>query len=191
MTLLDAAAAAFLKNGFDRTSMSQISDLAGCSKGTLYSYFTSKEELFYEAVLGSPDDECQAVVLSLDESRESAHEVLLEFGINLLTMLYSPRFRVLRRLAFCDTSEARLGRVVYENGVKRYQGMVGDFLTSAMQQGKLREADPAVATEHLLGLLESELLIKFLLQVREDITEEELREIAKRAIDVFWMAYKQ
>lgn len=189
LTLLEAATAIFLEQGFDRTLMSSISDRAGCSKGTLYSYFASKDELFFEAVLGSTEQECQTVILALDATCESLQEALLSFGKSYLSLLYSPRFQALRRLAFCDTSESKLGRRVYEQGVQRYQGMVADFLDSAMKRDKLREADPLVAADHLCGLLESELLLKFLLRVLDDLTTVELESVAKRAVDVFLAAY--
>ncbi|MGB8778804.1 MAG: helix-turn-helix domain-containing protein, partial [Nitrososphaeraceae archaeon] len=38
---------AFSKYGYDRTRMDDIADTAKLSKGTLYLYFKSKEELFY------------------------------------------------------------------------------------------------------------------------------------------------
>lgn len=190
-TLLEAATAVFLEQGFDRTLMSDISDRAGCSKGTLYSYFASKEELFSEVVMGSTERECQAVVLTLDSSCESLQQALQRFGESFLSLLYSPRFQALRRLAFCDTSEAKIGRQVYEHGVQRYQRMVANFLASAMEQGKLRSAEPAVAADHLCGLLESELLLKFLLRVLGEVTADELARVAKRAVDVFLAAYNQ
>ena len=48
--ILDGARRAFLANGFDAASMNEIARAAGVSKGTLYVYFKSKEELF-EAIV--------------------------------------------------------------------------------------------------------------------------------------------
>lgn len=44
--ILNAAYELFGSNGFYETKMSDIADLAGIAKGTLYLYFTSKEQLF-------------------------------------------------------------------------------------------------------------------------------------------------
>ena len=65
LTLLEAATAVFLEHGFERALMSEISNRAGCSKGTLYSYFKSKEDLFFEAVMGCPQHEAEAVITDL------------------------------------------------------------------------------------------------------------------------------
>ena len=44
--ILAAAWEAFTDNGFERTTMSDISERAGGSKATIYNYFSSKDELF-------------------------------------------------------------------------------------------------------------------------------------------------
>ena len=43
--LRESAFALFAKNGYEKTSIAQISKAAGVSKGLVYSYFSSKEEL--------------------------------------------------------------------------------------------------------------------------------------------------
>ncbi|MBV8107083.1 MAG: helix-turn-helix transcriptional regulator, partial [Hyphomicrobiales bacterium] len=48
--IMDGARTVFLSAGFDGASMNDIARAAGVSKGTLYAYFTSKEELF-EAII--------------------------------------------------------------------------------------------------------------------------------------------
>src|SRR6478609_9106609 len=46
LAILEVAKRSFLDNGYSATSMSAISAELGGSKGTLWSYFPSKEELF-------------------------------------------------------------------------------------------------------------------------------------------------
>ena len=53
--LLDAASAAFVEHGFQRTQMDDIADRLGVSKGTIYRSVDSKESLF-AAVLMWADD---------------------------------------------------------------------------------------------------------------------------------------
>ena len=45
--LLEAAAGCFAKAGYDATSMEDVAAAAEVSKGSLYDYFASKEDLFY------------------------------------------------------------------------------------------------------------------------------------------------
>ena len=44
--ILEASEKLFLSNGYEDTTMDHIANEAGFSKGTLYNYFTSKEELY-------------------------------------------------------------------------------------------------------------------------------------------------
>lgn len=47
-TILDAAAALFAKEGFDRTSVGAVAASCNISKSALYHYFPSKEDMLYE-----------------------------------------------------------------------------------------------------------------------------------------------
>ncbi len=49
--ILDAALKLFSRKGYEETSMDEIAERAELSKGILYYYFHSKEELFYEVAL--------------------------------------------------------------------------------------------------------------------------------------------
>lgn len=46
--LLTAATKLFAENGFEPTSVQQVVDLAGVTKGAMYHYFGSKDDLLYE-----------------------------------------------------------------------------------------------------------------------------------------------
>jgi AcrR family transcriptional regulator len=48
--ILDAATAVFARDGYPNTDVQVIADLLGLSKGTVYRYFPSKQELFFAAV---------------------------------------------------------------------------------------------------------------------------------------------
>jgi AcrR family transcriptional regulator len=47
--ILDAAARAFAKEGYPNTEVQDVADAVGVGKGTIYLYFSSKEELFLAA----------------------------------------------------------------------------------------------------------------------------------------------
>ena len=44
--IFNAAVAVIVRQGYDKTTMSDIADEAGVSRGTVYLYFKGKEELF-------------------------------------------------------------------------------------------------------------------------------------------------
>ncbi len=188
-TILDVAAQAFRELGFERASMSEICARVGGSKATLYNYFPSKEELFFEVMYQSTEAEFDAVHRAFDPSTDNIAESLCQFGERFLAVLYSPEVQAQRHLAVAESGRTTLGRVVYERGVLRSQNLMTEFLQAAMSRGKLRQADPVVATRHLYGLLESELIDRFLFQLLGEVSAEEIRAVTARAIDVFLAAY--
>ena len=59
-----------------------------------------------------------------------------------------------------------------------------------MNHGKIKKETPSIATRHLYSLLESEFIYEFLFQINVQITQKEIKDRVKRAIDVFLSAYK-
>lgn len=54
-TIMEAAKEVFFRNGFTATTMNQIAEAAELSKGTLYLYFASKQELYVSLFLEGLD----------------------------------------------------------------------------------------------------------------------------------------
>jgi AcrR family transcriptional regulator len=70
--LLACAARVFAANGFPGTDMQAVADAAGVAKGTLYLYFSSKEEMFLAAV----DQGLQRLRAFVDAAVEGVDEPL-------------------------------------------------------------------------------------------------------------------
>lgn len=77
-TIIDAAFDLFRHYGYRRTSMEDIARAAGVAKGTLYLYFTSKEELF-EAIARSLATHMLADITAAAERDLPLEELL--FGV--------------------------------------------------------------------------------------------------------------
>jgi len=195
LEILEAATSVFLEQGYERTQMAHISERAQCSKGTLYSYFASKDELFFEVVLGKAEHDTQHVFseIALPGARlgtpGSMEPALCAFGTRFLQTLYAPGYQALRRLALSDGASAEVRSSVYHNGIARYLTQLATLLQQLMQCGLLRQADAQVAAAHLRALLESELLMKFLMGVLEQPSTAVLEAAAQRAVAVFVAAY--
>src|SRR5438309_9388686 len=87
--ILDGARAVFLSQGFDAASMGEIARAAGVSKGTLYVYFESKEELF-QAIA---NQQCQTQAEGLFDfgaEGDDVELVLTRLGIGLAAFLCQP-----------------------------------------------------------------------------------------------------
>lgn len=187
--ILNVASQAFQELGFEGTSMSEICTRVGGSKATIYNYFSSKEELFFEVMYDITDKEFEAVVVLLSEVRPDMRETLLAFGKGLLKLLYSPDVVAARRMMIAESGRSDLGRRCFERGPKRAQDHLAIYLFTLMQAGKLEDRDPHIAARHLLGLLESEIYELFMLKVQDKLGKKEMELIVTRAVDVFMAGY--
>ena len=187
--IVDIAAEVFREMGFQRASMSEICRRVGGSKATIYNYFPSKELLFFEVMRQANESEFMAIHQALDHAAKNIAESLRHFGEGLLTFVYSPEVMAIRRLVLTNFGNSELARTCFELGPKRSMNEGSEFLRTAMDKGKLRQCDAGVATLHLRGLLESELLDSFIFQIDEDISPERIKGIVQRAVAVFMAAY--
>ncbi len=187
--ILEKAADVFRELGFEKASMSEICARVGGSKATLYNYFASKDELFFETMNHLCEAELEAVHQSIDSAADNIVEVLRHFGERFLSFLYSPAIMAYRHLSIAESGRTELGRLLYERGVMPSQKLVTDFLAAAMAQGRLRQADPVLATKHLYALLESELIDRFLFKLVDAIDEAEIKAVTARALEIFMAAY--
>lgn len=187
--IVDVAAEVFREMGFERASMSEICRRVGGSKATIYNYFPSKELLFFEVMYQANEAEFLVAHQALDHATDDLSEALRNFGVGLLTLLYSPEVMAARRLVLTNFGNGELGKTCFEMGPKRSMKEVSEFLCAAMAKGKLRQCDSVVATLHLRGLLESELLDSFIFQIDEDTSPNRIKDIVQRAVAVFMAAY--
>ncbi|BDU53675.1 TetR/AcrR family transcriptional regulator [Limnohabitans sp. INBF002] len=187
--ILQAATEVFQQSGFERSSMSDICERVGYSKPTLYSYFPSKEELFFAVMFEATEIEFQTIFETLDTGMDDITKSLENFGVGLLTLLYSPQVQAVRRLVSSEAGRSDLGKKCFELGPARSEAAITAFIQAAMDQGQLRKANPRVAGLHLKGLLEAEWIEGFIFQTLQELPKKELLLTVKRAVAVFMAAY--
>ncbi len=152
--ILRIARDAFMRQGYAATSMSAIAARLGGSKGTLYNYFPSKEELFGAVVA----DECDAEFLAMTDFQpaESLEASLHRFGVGFLRFALSETALGFQRLLSAEAERfPELGRLFYAAGPERTHARVAELLRRAMDSGVLRRADPQLGASFLIGLLKA------------------------------------
>ena len=187
--IIQAATEIFQELGFERTSMSKICAKVGGSKATIYNYFASKEDLFFEIVTLSNEEKFQYVHEVLENINDDIETTLCEFGQRLMSFLYSDELINLRFLAITESRRSNLGKLAYENGAMRSQGMMALYLENLMKEEKIKKEVPSIATRHLYSLLESEFIYEFLFQINSPATQTQIKQRVQRAVVVFLSAY--
>ena len=189
--ILDTAFRLFREQGFEKTSMSEITAQVGGSKATLYSHFSSKESLFAECMTAAIAQYGAGAFAGLDAEPQDMVPALHQFGQNFLRFIGSNEMVAVRRLMIAEASRLGVGKLFYEQ-IRNLRDRVALFLGKCMANGHLRCEDPVHAANHLRGLLESEYMEPLLLQVCEDpLSEEEIRRASACAVDAFLRGYAQ
>src|SRR5271156_1800646 len=87
--IMEGARTVFLASGFDGASMNDIARIAGVSKGTLYVYFTSKEQLFEALIREERRQQAERLTDFSVDSEDIGH-ALFNFGCRLIEMMTRP-----------------------------------------------------------------------------------------------------
>ena len=187
--ILKLAAASFLQKGYAATSMSAIAAELGGSKGTLWSYFPSKEALF-EAVL---DNETAAYRQKLSDLLESCGDIratLTRFCEGFLEKVNSPEALALHRLVEAETIRfPEVGRIFYERAPRLTYQMLGRYLEQSMDAGRIRRDDPERLARRIIALCMSGVHQGLVLGLVERTSEEELRHDIAESVDIIMRAY--
>jgi AcrR family transcriptional regulator len=184
---VDAAWELFKTNGFERTTMSEISERVGGSKATLYSYFKSKDELFAaameQAVLERTDEAFALVGLSGDLEQR-----LLTFALTYMEMRLAPDMIGADRALIAQADQSDLGVSLLRRLVVPQWEKLAAVLKHEMNAGRLRQADPYLAAMHFRGLAESDLLERRL-HGDQTITAHDIKIAVTSGIEAFLGAY--
>ena len=151
-TIIAVAKRSFLENGFAATTMSSIAAELGGSKGTLWSYFPGKEELF-AAVLRDATGVYHASLAELLDTGGEVEPTLLRFSHDLLRKVTSPDAIALHRLVAAEASRfPKMGAIFQELAPLSTRNLLARFLEAAMAKGQLRRADAMLAARALVVL---------------------------------------
>lgn len=188
--ILDVAERSFLENGYAGTTMSAVAATLGGSKGTLWSYFPSKEQLF-GAVIERASKAFRAEMMLILNPADDLERALQRFCGELLRKITLPEAIALHRLVVGETARfPEVGRIFFESAPRLTQTLLADFLSSAMERGLLRQADPLRAAQHLTSLCMSRVhQLRFMGLV--DWADPEMIEAdVTNGVDCFMRAYR-
>ena len=187
--ILDVAAEVFMDVGYSAASMSVIAARVGGSKGTLYNYFKSKEELF-EAYVVRHCAWTHETMGALYSKVIDVRAALTELGRVLLRHVLSDVS--LRNYTLVASEAGRspnIGRLLYEAGPLRGAARLAEFIAWSAGEGRLRPCDPQVAAHQFVGLAQSRLWKARLCNAIPVPTEAEIETEVAAAVETFMAAY--
>jgi len=179
-----------MEHGYAATTMSGIAATLGGSKGTLWSYFPSKEELF-SSVLEEATDAFRAKLSQiLDNASGDVASALRQFCISLTTKITRPEAVALHRLVMSETSRfPEVGTIFFDRAPHMTQKLLAQYLSGAMDSGFLRQDDPLAMARELSALCLAGSHQKLLLGVIDTPTPDVIERDVDRALAIFLRAY--
>jgi TetR/AcrR family transcriptional regulator, mexJK operon transcriptional repressor len=190
--IVDVARSAFLAQGYAATSMSEIAAKLGGSKGTLYNYFRSKEELFEAFMVETcqgPAAEVFGRLPSPTESRD-IRASLIDHGVTLLEFLLREDMIALHRLVVAEAGRfPELGRMFYEAGPQRGEVRFTEYFEGAIAAGLVRAGDAKMMGQRLKDLVLSDVYLRRLWGVLEPLSARAARAHVAESVDIFLRAF--
>jgi AcrR family transcriptional regulator len=159
--ILAAALEEFVDRGYSATRLEDVARRAGVTKGTVYLYFTNKEDLFKAVVRESFVPELARGERAVAEFTGTSRELFRELIERWWTVLGSSRLSGIPKLM---TSEAAnfpdLARFYYEEVVKRGHQLIATVLQRGVDRGEFREMDIPTTVRLVMAPLMFQLVMK-------------------------------
>jgi AcrR family transcriptional regulator len=187
--VLDGACRVFLRLGFDAASMGTIAKEAGVSKGTLYVYFKSKEELF-EAIVEEQRLQEAEQIFALDEAADIETE-LTRFGVAFARFLCRPDgLPALRTVMAISDRMPELGARFYAAGPARGAASLSRYLAGQIAGGVLKPHDNEVTAAQFLDACVSTIFKPMLFNCAGPPDDAQIRHVVQTAVHTFLSAYR-
>jgi AcrR family transcriptional regulator len=188
--ILEGARAVFLAQGFDAASMGEIARAAGVSKGTLYVYFESKEELFQAIV----HQQCEAQAEGLFDLGADDVDVaaaLTRLGVGFVSFLCQPdKASPLRTVIAIADRMPEIGKKFYESGPACGIAMLASYIRRQVDAGVLAVEDCEVAAAQFLDACQSTLFKPVLFNFAPPPPPERIEYVVRIAVRMFLAAYR-
>ena len=186
--IMDGAKTVFLSAGFDGASMNDIARAAGVSKGTLYAYFTSKDDLF-EAIIRAEKAQ-SAERLCVFRREGDVGDMLTDFGVRLISLMSEPSVLALARVVVAAADKfPHVGQTFYESGPLYGANRLAAELSALEAAGALKVPDPERAAWQFLDLCQSYIYKRLLFGVVQSLDAKEIEDSVKAGVEVFLRAY--
>jgi len=159
--ILDKAFKLFSQKGYEDTKTKDISEWVGIAEGTLFNYFSSKANLYMEAMLENIDlsgDE----LLSEDITHENIIEIILEYITKSFKIVFKLPKTVIKEILHLSTYLSKKKRKVFNKFAETdFKAMeeLARLIKQMQEKGFLKEIDPETAASTIFAAVFFELLL--------------------------------
>ena len=150
--ILDAAFQVFSIKGYHNSTVDDIAQEAGISKGTCYQYFEGKEDIF----IATMERSLETLLAEADAAAVEARDALVRLGIKGLTFI--SKYRDIQFMLMGVVSEALGGNKKLRRKAAEAYAQVAEYLAQdiemGIKEGTFRPVDPMTVAYGLIGIAE-------------------------------------
>ncbi|WP_085990861.1 TetR/AcrR family transcriptional regulator [Oceanobacillus senegalensis] len=177
--ILQAAAHVFLEKGFEKATVKDIAVEAKVGKGTIYEYFSGKENLFIEMIKNGVRYVYNDIYTIFDQgaSMEETKETFLQNALQLINE-QGDKLRILY-----EDSSKRLSWELEKWIIEKNDWLiskVAENLQEFMEKGQIRAVDPQI----LAGMILHSIQIGFYYKVVKE--EEDIENVLRSQMDIIF-----
>jgi len=142
--IINAALEIFSKKGYKATTLDEIAEKSEFGKGTIYNYFSSKEEIYTEIII-STINQHQLMISEIDNNTETLKEFIEELLASLIRFSYNNKESFLL-LLFTEihqsfTASTEISKIM-DNNKKRMTNYFVQKAETAIKKKEIRDVDP-------------------------------------------------
>jgi len=149
--ILRAAAELFRRHRFDRTTMQDIAEVVGLTKGSLYHHISSKQALLYEIIQHTVDRALPRLERIANMPLPAAERLRQAVRLHILILAHD------RDNVECSIEEGRSLAPEYRDaaiaGRDRYEQLIRGIINDGIRTGEFAPTDARLAGFALLGMV--------------------------------------
>jgi AcrR family transcriptional regulator len=154
--ILEAARKVFDVNGYEATTIDEVALAAGVSKGNIYNYFASKQELFKQVFLEDQTIRDYQAMAALEGSVTHRLDLMLD---NWFVRLAQQKAMARLRLEYWATAAREGGQREMTTTFQRMYRQWREFVTELVRQGIdsgefSSQLDPTVAASLMIAMVD-------------------------------------
>ncbi|MEN8242487.1 MAG: TetR/AcrR family transcriptional regulator [Chloroflexota bacterium] len=158
--IIEAATTVFAKSGFGKTRMEDIAEESGLSKGALYLYFKSKEDLFRGILDNFFHREFKAIIQLAGDERKTSREKMMMISEVIILDLEKMKFAMPIFFEFWSMSfRKKAVRKIFQQYMENYVDLVVPIVQDGIDRGKFRHGDAYDISMAFGSLIEGSLVV--------------------------------
>lgn len=179
--IINAALKLFSVKGYKATTLDEIAEVSEFGKGTIYNYFSSKEDIYRE-IISSTLEVHNQFIFSTEKEKESLYDFIYEIIKQLLVFSYKNReaylLMVFTQMHLAESTPPEISKLMSDHQIQMNNFFIKKA-KEAIKNEEIRKVDPERTIRFFRGIFFHyiyEMTIKG--SISEDIVEEEARFLA-------------